>query len=337
MRRTSLLLLAACAATPAAAEMDSAFVTQLSISVAKVRAHTAQGKTFLGSGVVVATDEVLTNCHVTRDASSIAVVKGALAYNVYSQRVDMEHDLCLLKTDAMMLKPVPVRDSASLKPGDRSIYYGYTGGVEAFFAEGKVTALHKLDGSAVIETSSGFSLGASGGGLFDEQGRLIGITTFLSAGHMGAYYAMPADRLDRLRRQAARDIEPLTGSPIWDKPESEQPLFLRVGRLSEKKRWDEAAALGTHWTELEPANPVAWFSLGNALSMLARHAEAIAALEKAADLGPGDARVLYALGVALARSGEQTRAETVRVSLAGVDPDMAGKLGQAIVECSALC
>ncbi|HMV52751.1 MAG TPA: hypothetical protein PKC15_03395 [Rhodocyclaceae bacterium] len=86
MRRTSLLLLAACAATPAAAEMDSAFVTQLSISVAKVRAHTAQGKTFLGSGVVVATDEVLTNCHVTRDASSIAVVKGALAYNVYSPR-----------------------------------------------------------------------------------------------------------------------------------------------------------------------------------------------------------------------------------------------------------
>ena len=75
-----------------------------------------------------------------------------------------------------------------------------------------------------------------------------------------------------------------------------------------------------------PALVMGWAALGNALSMLARHAEAIAALEKAADLGPGDARVLYALGVALARSGEQTRAETVRVSLAGVDPDMAAQL-----------
>ena len=335
--RHPMLLLAACIAMPAAAGMDSGFVTRLSISVVKVRAHTAVGKTFLGSGVVVAPDEVLTNCHVTRDADSIAVVKSALTYGVYSQRVDMEHDLCLLKTDPMVLKPAEVRAAAGLKPGDRSIYYGYTGGVEAFFAEGRVTALHMLDGSAVIETSAGFSLGASGGGLFDDQGRLIGITTFLSAGHMGAYYAMPADYLERLRRHPARDIEPLSGSPIWDKPESEQPLFLRVGRLSEKRRWDEAAMLAGQWTRNEPSNPVAWFSLGRALSVMARHGEAVAALEKATDLDPGDARVLYALGVALVRGGEQTRAETVRASLAGVDPDLAGKLGQAIVECTALC
>lgn len=330
-------LLAALLALPAAAETDSRFITQLSISVVKVRASAPAGRVFLGSGVVVAPDEVLTNCHITHDANSITVTKGALSYPVYSQRADLDHDLCLLKTDTMVLKPVAVRDSASLRPGDRTIYYGYTGGVEANFSDGKVTALHRLDGSSVIETSSGFSLGASGGGLFDDEGRLVGITTFLSAGHAGGYFAMPADWLERLRKHAAHDVGPLAGTPFWDRAESEQPLFLRVGRLSEKKRWDEAASLAAIWTRDEPANPGAWLALGTALSMVSRDRDALPALEKATDLGPSDPRALYMLGIVLARTGEAIRAEAVRTTLARVDPVLAGKLQKAIIECTALC
>ena len=307
------------------------------MSVVKVRASAANGKTFLGSGVVVAPDEVLTNCHVTRAANSVTVVKGALRFDVHSQKADMDHDLCLLKTDAMPLRPAVLRPSSTLRPGDRSFYYGYTGGVEAFFTQGKVTALHGLDSSSVIETTAGFSLGASGGGLFDEQGQLLGITTFLAAGHRGAYYAMPADWLERLRKHASHDIKPLEGNPLWDKADSEQPFFLRVARLAEQKRWDEAAALGATWTQAESANPGAWLSLGTALSMLAKNREALPALQKALELSPDDPRTLFQLGMALARTGEANQAEEMRTSLAAVDSDLAGKLQQTITECTALC
>ena len=335
--RGSLLLLSALVAMPTAADVDSAFITRLSMSVVKVRALATNGKTLLGSGVVVGPDEVLTNCHVTRDARSVAIVKSALNFNVYSQKADVEHDLCLLRTDPMPLRPVAVRSLTSVKPGERSFYFGFTGGIESFFAQGNVTALHGLDGSSVIETTSGFSLGASGGGLFDEQGRLLGITTFLAAGHKGAYYAMPADWLERLRTHESHEIGPLSGSPLWDKPESEQPYFLRVGRLLEQKRWDEAASLGASWTRAEVANPGAWLSLGTALSMLSRNHEAQAALERTVELSPDDPRGLYQLGVVLARSGQGGRAESVRTTLAAVDADLAGKLQQTIIECARLC
>lgn len=335
--RGPILLLSALMCAPASAQVDSIFITRLSLSVVKVSASSANGKTFLGSGVVVAPDEVLTNCHVTRAASSVMVFKSALRFNVHSQRADMDHDLCLLKTDVMPLQPVALRTSSTLKPGEPSYYYGYTGGVEAFFAQGKVSALHGLDSSSVIETTAGFSLGASGGGLFDEQGRLLGITTFLAAGHRGAYYAMPADWLERLRKRSARSVEPLEGSPLWDKPESEQPFFLRLARLTEQKRWDEAAALGATWTREESANPGAWLSLGTALSMLSKNREALPALQKAYELSPDDPRTLFQLGTALARTGESNQAQSMRTSLALVDAELAGKLQQTINECSALC
>lgn len=335
--RGSLLLLAALIAMPAAADIDSGFITRVSMSVVKVRATSANGRTFLGSGVVVAPDEVLTNCHVTRAASSVMVVKGALRFDVHSQKADMDHDLCLLKTDAMPLQPVALRASTALKPGDLSYYYGFTGGVEAVFAQGKVAALHGLDGSSVIETTAGFSLGASGGGLFDEHGQLLGITTFLAAGHRGAYYAMPSDWLERVRKHGSQDIKPLEGTPLWDKAESEQPFFLRVARLAEQQRWDEAAALGATWTRAESANPGAWLSLGTALSMLANNHDALPALRRALELSPDDPRTLFRLGIALARTGASSQAETLRTSLALVDSDLAGKLQQTIDECTALC
>jgi S1-C subfamily serine protease len=82
----------------APAEFGSAFYTGLSISVVQVRVANTAGKSFFGSGVVVAENEVITNCHVTRQAARIEVAKGALVYPVFGQKADMNNDLCLLRT-----------------------------------------------------------------------------------------------------------------------------------------------------------------------------------------------------------------------------------------------
>jgi len=304
-----------------AADFDAGFITRLSTSVLKISASAPGNKTFSGSGVVVGRNEVLTNCHVTRNSQQIIALKGSLRYNAYSQKADLHRDLCLLITDDMPFTPTPVRTTNSLGTGESVFFYGYPGGVEAFFTEGRVSSLHPYLASHVIETSAGFGLGASGGGLFDREGALVGITTFLSAGHSGYYYAMPADWLDELRRKPAEPLGPIAGQAVWELPVPEQPAFLQMQRLAEASDWAGALRHTSAWTAAEPANFDAWLSHGQALLRGGKTEDAIASLQKALAMAPADANVIRSLGAALARAGRGQESEALLAQLAPEDRD----------------
>ncbi len=334
----SLLLSAAAPASAggSATEFGSAFYTGLSMSVVQVRVANEAGKGYFGSGVVVAENEVITNCHVTRQAVRIEVAKGPLVFPVFGQKADMANDLCLLRTAAMPLRTVTLRDAATVKPGETSFYYGYSGGIEAFFAPGRVATLHPHDGSAVLETSSGFALGGSGGGLFDAKGRLIGITTFLASGHSGGYFAMPADLIHRLRTRPEADVAPLAGLALWEQPDDGQPWFLRVARLTARALWREAAALGQAWTRAEPSNADAWHQTGVALVRDSRPDEALPLLLRAQEIAPDHPDVLFHLALAHARTGAADEAREMRDRLARSDAERVARLDEAL-GCSAYC
>jgi hypothetical protein len=332
----SLLALPAFAGGGSASEFGAAFYTQLSISVVQVRVGSAAGKGYFGSGVVVAENEVITNCHVTRQAVRIEVAKGALVFPVFGQKADMGNDLCLLRTAAMPLRVAPLRDAASVQAGEQSFFYGYSGGVEAFFAPGRVATIHPLDGSAVIETSSGFALGGSGGGLFDTEGRLLGVTTFLAAGHAGGYFAMPAELIRRVRTLPEQEIAPIDGLALWERPDAAQPWFLRVARLGAQSRWQAAADLAMAWTRAEPDNADAWHQAGVALTRSDHDRAAVDALQHALALSPGHPDMLFHIALALSRTGGREEAERIRLQLAQTDADLALRLDQAI-SCSASC
>ena len=75
---TSSTLLAACLLTTtgsANAELDRRAVARLGRSVLKIEAVNGSGRVQIGSGVIVAGDTVVTNCHVTREATSVSVVQ----------------------------------------------------------------------------------------------------------------------------------------------------------------------------------------------------------------------------------------------------------------------
>lgn len=321
--RKSLLAIAAASAcaSAAAAEFDAGFITALSVSVLKVSASAPGNKSYSGSGVVVGRNEVLTNCHVTRNSDQIIVLKGALRYNVYSQKADVHRDLCLLTTDELPFTPVPVRRTADLPTGETVFFYGYPGGTEAFFTEGRVSALHPFESSRIIETSAGFGLGASGGGLFDSKGALVGITTFLSAGHSGYYYAMPADWVEELRRKTAEPLSPIAGQAVWELPVAEQPAFLQMQRLAEAGNWTGAVSHTSAWTTAEAGNFDAWLSLGQALLRAGKPEDAVTALQKAQTLSPDDMNVIRALGAALAGAGRAKESEALLARLAPEDRD----------------
>jgi Flp pilus assembly protein TadD len=92
--------------------------------------------------------------------------------------------------------------------------------------------------------------------------------------------------------------------------------------------YDRAIAQYRAVLESEPEHAWTWWGLGRAYTHAGRHAEAIAALEKARDLSKGDSVILGQLGYAHARAGERLRAEQVLEAL-GAGPGRGGALAYA--------
>lgn len=198
----------------------------VSLSVVQVRAYPGPGKMLYGSGVVVGPDRVATNCHVTREALRIMVSKGPMQYPAVTQQADTRHDLCLLAIPGLPFPSANLGKTSELSVGQALYFYGYPRAIGITFSEGKVQALHPYEGSRIIETSANFTLGASGGGLFDGAGKLMGLATFLSAGHAGGYYAVPSDWIAGLDGKEAQKIGPLQGRTFWEDVAA-LPAFLK--------------------------------------------------------------------------------------------------------------
>ena len=282
-------------ALPARAELDRAALFTLSASVLKIEARRAQGGYALGSGVVVAADTIVTNCHVTRDALSVSVLRGSARWVADLQRSDFDHDLCLLHVPGLQGDVVPLGRAEGLAPGQAVTALGYTGGLGIQNSDGEVMGLHRLDGARVIRSSNWFSSGASGGGLFDADLRLVGILTFRLRGGEAHYFSAPAEwlqaMLDAPAGEGWRAVEPARSAPpaYWQKPVVEQPRFLKAALLQRDDRWSELASLADEWARADASDPEPWYLMGVALDQLDQLPQAQRALECALAIEPSSA------------------------------------------------
>lgn len=191
---------------------------QLANSVVKVIASTPKHRLSFGSGVVTASNQVATNCHVTRAANNIMVEKNSVRYAVYAQSIDAERDICLLHLKHLRLPSVTLADVASATSGDNVVAFGYPNAIGISLRRGKILKLHPYLDSYIIETDIGIKDGASGGGLFNEQGQLVGLTTFYRRDLGGRYYVIPANWLTRVSNLEPQPIAAFAGSAFWQKP-----------------------------------------------------------------------------------------------------------------------
>jgi serine protease Do len=318
----------------AGATPDRAALIRLATSVWKIEVQREQGGYALGSGVAVAADQVLTNCHVTRDGRSVHVVRGGQRWRADAQAVDGEHDLCLLRVPGLAATPVALGSSHQLRPGQSVVAFGYTGGQELQFNEGQVVALHRLDGGRVVQSSNAFTSGASGGGLFDEQLRLVGILTFRLRGGVAHYFSAPVEWLQGLRSDtgAFGAVQPLPADlrAYWERAPAAQPNFLRAAVLERERRWDELEALAFNWSRVDADDPQPWYLHGLALDGLQRWPESQRALERSVLLEPTSQLAWFRLGIVHTERGQFEQARQVRGRLEGLQSELAGELGRAI-------
>jgi hypothetical protein len=311
--------------------LSSGFYAGLSMGVLKVLAP-ADGRLYSGSGVVIGPGEVLTNCHVIRKSNRISVMKGAFSFQVTSVKKNIHRDLCLLEAPTLNFPAVNLRKPSDMRIGDMVYFYGYPGGADAFFTEGRISALHPMEKSFVVKTTAGFSSGGSGGGLFDGNGNLIGITTFFAAGHSGGYYALPSDWISELRSIKKSKVNTIDGLTFWEQNLSEQPSFLKFARYVSNKNWEKAFKFSSQWQVLEPSNYDALLAYGRSLMHYERRSEAIEILEKAMELAPLNANILFALEQALTGTKRFEKLNNISATLKKIDPD-----GVAAGKCKMAC
>lgn len=264
MRKFFLLVCLSLVSVPVVAADYSAY-QKVAASVIRVVANVPGVGTSFGSGVVLPGGRVVTNCHVIPDSRRAAVLDGAARTEADSTAGDLGADLCVLHTGVLSAPAVQMGNARSLQVGDEVVAIGFGGGAARSISSGRVTALFPYRGGQVIRSTAAFRQGASGGGLFDRGGHLVGITTFYRRGGTEfSFFAIPVEWIEQLPLMAA-EAQP-QASPFWMRPHAEQPHFLQVATLEADGKWVEMAEAARLWTEEEPAQAQSWEALGRALT-----------------------------------------------------------------------
>jgi S1-C subfamily serine protease len=134
-----------------------------------------------GSAVAIADHLLLTNCHVVQNRPVIVLLQDKTSFRASLIAADAAADRCVLKSEGPALTPVPgVRLFDSVQVGEPVFAIGAPRGLERTLTEGLVSAMRPGKERNLIQTSAPLSPGSSGGGLFDDHGNLLGITTLAS-------------------------------------------------------------------------------------------------------------------------------------------------------------
>lgn len=121
---------------------------------------------------------VVTNAHVVAGSDNVKVEVAGKTYPAELQYSDSEIDIALLIVRDVVLPITKVAGADVVAIGDRVFAIGSPLGLNNSITDGIVSGLRNFNGVKLIQTSAAISKGNSGGGLFDGNGNLIGITTF---------------------------------------------------------------------------------------------------------------------------------------------------------------
>jgi len=164
-----------------------------------------------GSGFIIKPDgTIVTNNHVVKDAESVSVTLNdgkTLPAKVIG--TDPRTDIAVLKVDAGQRLPyIALGESNDVKPGEWVVAMGNPFGLGGTVTAGIVSAISRDIGDGpydqFIQTDAPINEGNSGGPLFTQQGKVIGMNTAIlspSGGSIGIGFAIPSDMINSVTAQ----------------------------------------------------------------------------------------------------------------------------------------
>jgi len=313
-----------------AAPPDS-LVYALKSTVVKIRVVLPDGRYGVGSGVVVAKDQVVTNCHVIANAYAINIIKFGESHRATSLKADWEHDLCIAGFDGLDTTVATLGESTNLQYEQSVFTISFpNNSPRPLTTYGAVKALYPMDDSVIIRSSNDFRLGASGGAMFSDDGKLVGIITLKSPGRNAFYYNMPVEWIKNLLKQPEVSLNTKGESPFWDAPEEKRPYFMRVIQPYQTQDWATLKKLSTEWVLAEPSTSEAINYLAIAEYNLKETKNAEQHFTQLYAQNKHHSSALLYLGMIAAESGNKDEAIKTATLLDQLDKDAAMQLNEKL-------
>jgi hypothetical protein len=271
---------------------------------------------------------VVTNAHVIGESSGVTVVDLGVGFPARVLALDLARDLCLLEVPGLARPPAQVLPPDQRRTGARVRAIGFPAHALSV-SRGTLTGVWQTALGPLLQTDAPIAPGSSGGGLFDEQGRFLGLVTFASGNVRGIGFAVAAEVLADLRGPA----------PGSDPGRGPREVFTALvesiaAHPENQPAWE---AFVRTWVRLEPGDPEAWYALGCALHLRldqdakegarplneALWNEALAAFRQATGLGPGLARAWNNLGTMMQMNNRFDEADAALREAVALAPDYA--------------
>lgn len=231
----------------------------------------------LGDGVVA------TQCDLLADASQWRITQGSRSYTAYPRERDETRNLCRLDVPGLRAPTLLVAAQQDIQVGQRVYAIGNALGLGLSLSEGLVSGIRSFGGESWIQTTAALANGSEGGALFDEAGRLVGITDYGRRDGQNVNFAAPAVWLSEI---AARQ----------GLPGQHAQTLAQAKQLAAADDHQALRKLAIDWTQRAPEHADAWLWLGHAHEALGAYAESANAFGKALAVTPES--VSAALGLA---------------------------------------
>jgi hypothetical protein len=298
-----------------------------------VKAYDQKGKlSGLGSGVRLPSGDVITNYHVAKSGVRYTVGQGKQGVPATVKAGDPDKDLCLLTAPGLTAEPARLGSATRLKVGEPVYAVGAPQGLELSLSEGIVSQL-RGGPPPLIQTTVAISGGSSGGGLFNAEAELVGITTFYLKDAQSLNFALPVEWIGEVAgkkiRERSRGEAPRAPVP-GAKPQAD--WIDRAETLLKAGGGQPLLAHCRQWTQAEPGDFFAWYLLGATYGELGRHREAIEAYRKALLLKPDYPHAWNNLALSYAQLGNRSAAMEALKELRRYDPKKADQLLNVIIK-----
>lgn len=200
----------------------------LSGSVLTVSAATAP-KPKQGSGVVIGEifsvrdaelqPLIVTNAHVVSGAASIQVRSSEGSSSAEIAYIDNSIDLAFLRLKSLPgLRRVAIAAVNTISVGDQVFALGSPRGLELSLSSGIVSSLRNSSRYTLVQTTAPISPGSSGGGLFNQRGQLVGVTSSKVVDGENLNFAIEAEIVHKLY-QSMRASQALLVAVLFAAPE----------------------------------------------------------------------------------------------------------------------
>lgn len=174
-------------------------------SVVKLICYDHNGEeTAIGSGFFIYDDKtIVTNYHVISEAYACDIsTEQDKTYSV-SKVVgyDKDKDIAIITlSENTGLKPLKIGDPNKVKKGEKIVAIGSPLGIKNSVSDGILSGRITMDDMSVLQFTAPISSGNSGGALFDDKGRVIGVTFASYEDGQNLNLAIPIDLVENIYR-----------------------------------------------------------------------------------------------------------------------------------------